>query len=168
MVDMGLITGAVTTLKTAVDIASSLKEINDLTVMRNKVIEMQNLIMSAQGTAVAAQSQMLQMVHEIAELKAQVAKVEEWKATSERYHLVDYGGNTLAYELTEKAANGEPIHRLCPVCFEQRRRSILQFRFKTNAGQQKYACVPCDREFDFGHRQSSSAPAHRTISQGGW
>ncbi|WP_172402045.1 hypothetical protein [Ensifer aridi] len=40
VVDIGMITTAVSTLKTPVDIASTVKEANDLTVMRNKVIEM--------------------------------------------------------------------------------------------------------------------------------
>ncbi|GEC30521.1 hypothetical protein N181_09790 [Sinorhizobium fredii USDA 205] len=149
MVDMGMIAGAVGTLKTALDIAGTVKEMNDLAVIRNKVIEMQNLIMSAQGTAVTAQSQMLEMVHEIAELKAKLAEAEEWKAIADRYQLRDYGNNTLAYELKE-GVDGEPHHRICPVCFEQRRKSILQFRYKTHSSQDKFRCIPCGADFEFG------------------
>lgn len=71
MVDMSMIVGAVGSLKSAVDIAKTVKEINDISVVRDKVIEMQDLILSAQASAVSAQSQLMEMIQENGELKTQ-------------------------------------------------------------------------------------------------
>jgi len=59
LVDLALLTGLAGGLKTAVDIGKTIKEINDLTVIRSKVIEMQDIILGAQSSAMAAQTQTL-------------------------------------------------------------------------------------------------------------
>lgn len=154
MVDLALLTGLAGGLKTAVDIGKTIKEINDITVIRSKVIEMQDLILGAQSSAMAAQTQLFELVQENAELKAKVAAMDDWKVTAARYQLRDYGEGTYAYELKEEAANGEPPHRLCPVCFENGKRSILQFSLKTTGDQDLYKCSPCSADFFFGRRVS--------------
>lgn len=161
MVDLALLTGLAGGLKTAVDIGKTIKEINDLTVIRSKVIEMQDIILGAQSSAMAAQTQLFELLQENSELKAKVAAVDDWKATAARYQLTDYGDATFAYELKEEAANGEPLHRLCPACFESNKRSILQFWGKTSSSRDIYKCGPCDRDYYFGQRVSRP-PRNRT------
>ncbi|WP_292136244.1 hypothetical protein [Mesorhizobium sp.] len=46
MVDLSLVTALVANLKTAIDIGKTVKEINDISQVRDKVIEMQELIKS--------------------------------------------------------------------------------------------------------------------------
>lgn len=152
MVDLALLTGLAGGLKTAVDIGKTIKEINDLTVIRSKVIEMQDIILGAQSSAMAAQTQLFELLQENSELKTKVAAVDDWKATAARYQLKDYGGGTFAYELKAEAANGEPPHKLCPVCFEKGKRSVLQFWGRTAMSQDFYKCVPCSSDYFLGHR----------------
>lgn len=167
MVDLGLVTALVGNLKTAIDIGKTVKEINDISQVRDKVIEMQELILSAQSSAMTAQTQLFEVLHENSELRKAVAAVDEWKSTAARYKLVDYGAGTFAYELRPEAANGEPSHRLCPVCFEQRRRSLLQFQGRTASAQDFYKCSPCGQDYFFGAKQASSFGVSR-VNRSGW
>lgn len=163
MIDMALVTGRMTSLKTAVDIGQTVKEINDLTQVRTKVIEMQGLILAAQSSAMTAQTQLFQVLQENSELKAKVSAVEEWKTIESRYRLVDFGGGTLAFELRPEAANGEPPHRLCPVCFGKQSRSYLQHQGRTASEQDLYRCQPCNQDYVFGVRDDSAWSSRGTV-----
>lgn len=134
-------------IKTAFDIAKGLKDIDDAARRNAAVIELQEKILSAQQ----AQSE---LVDRIRELQTQVASFEKWDTEKERYQLIDFGGNTFAYVLKSDTARGEPLHRICPNCYERRTKSILQFRGKNAFSQDIYFCVACKTEFNFGHRIS--------------
>jgi hypothetical protein len=81
-----------------------------------------------------------------------MAQLEAWEAEKKRYVLTDFGGGTFAYALKNEAANGEPMHRLCPNCYNQGHKSILHFEFVTAVGQEKYLCPNCKTELSFGYR----------------
>lgn len=130
-------------LKTAFDLAKGLKDISDAANRNAAVIELQERILTAQQ----AQSALLE---QIGALEAKVAGFEKWEAEKERYSLTDFGGGTFAYSLKAEAAKGEPYHRICPKCYEQRQKGILQFRLKTSHKQDRYQCSACKSEFDFG------------------
>jgi hypothetical protein len=132
--------------KQILDTASALKDMNDQTVRAAAVIDLQKQILDAQR-------QQFEVLQRNAELEATVAAFEKWNTEAQRYQLKDYGGNTFAWEIRADAANGEPIHRLCPTCFSQRRKSILQFDSRTAFGQDRYECPPCKVPFEFGVRQ---------------
>lgn len=156
MVDLTLVSGIATTLKTAMDIAKTTKEISDMSTVKSKVIEMQDLILTAQSSAMAAQTQLYEILQENAELKRKVSAVDDWKSTASRYSLKDYGGGTFAYELRAEAANGEPQHRLCPACFESGKKSILQFQGRTASQQDYFKCLPCEQDYFLGIINTSS------------
>jgi DNA-directed RNA polymerase subunit M/transcription elongation factor TFIIS len=136
-------------LKVAYDIAKGLKDINDRVALNAAVIELQEKILSAQESAAAAREKMR-------DLEETVLSLQDWRQTSDRYRLVNYGGSTFAYEIVPEQANGEPIHRACPTCFESKRRSVLQFQFKDNTHRDFYKCPSCAGEFRFGEYQSRS------------
>jgi hypothetical protein len=158
VVDLALVSGLVGTLKTAMDIGQTVKEINDLSQVRNKVIEMQGHILNAQSSAMTAQTQLFEVLHENSELKKKVSAAEEWKTTADRYRLVDFGAGTFAYELKEEAAHGEPIHRLCPVCFGKQSRSYLQYQGVTASHQDFFKCLPCGQDYFFGAKHRINEP----------
>jgi hypothetical protein len=140
MVDIG---AGYAALQAALGIAKGLKDINDQVKLNAAIIELQQKILEAQAATTDARQQLQEMEAQLFERKA-------WDATAARYVLKDFGGNTFAYELRQDHANGEPLHRLCPSCFEGRKRGILQFQFRSDNGQDRYECGSCKREFAFG------------------
>jgi len=155
MVDVAAIAGAVSSLKSAIDITKALKDISDANLLQTKVFELTREILSAQASALDAREAQSALMDKIRELEARIAQFDAWETERRRYQLKDYGGNTFAYELRPDAANGEPIHRVCPNCFAKSQREILQFHFQTSDGQHKYQCKACKTEFLFGNRQPS-------------
>jgi ribosomal protein L32 len=130
-------------LKTASEIAKTLIDIDDKVALNELAIKLQTQILTAQEAAISAQGR-------IQELEAVVRASDEWKEQKDRYKLVDYGAGTFAWELRPECSNGEPAHRVCPKCFEKRKRSILQFKNRTYAHQDFFVCNSCETEFFFG------------------
>jgi hypothetical protein len=121
-------------LKKAYEIAKSLKDINDQVALNSAVIELQNQILSAQDAAQTARER-------VADLEARLAELLDWKAIADRYQLKDFGESTFAYELKADKAEGEPAHLICANCFQQRKRSILQYTHGN--GRRYFDCQSC-------------------------
>ncbi len=136
-------------LTAAFEIAKGIKNIDDRVKLNAAVIELQEKILSAQQAATDAKARMQEMAQTI-------ESYEDWKKVAARYRLKDFGASTFAYELIPQHADGEPVHRICPRCFEDRRRSVLQFAFQTSTKQDKYSCPACGTEYLFGHHDTGT------------
>lgn len=163
MVDISMITGMIGSLRAATDIASGLISLRDEAVLRSKVIELQTLILGAQSSAIAAQSALMEDADKIRGLEERISELECWQVEASRYELREYGRETFAYAIRDECRNGEPSHRLCPTCFQSRRKSILQFQHRSAEQQDIYECLPCKKTFFFGQR--IEAPYERILRE---
>ncbi len=150
MVDMSLIAGAVSSLKTASEIVKGLVDVRDQAVFTSKAIELQRIIVDALASAATAQSEQISLVEQIRGLQSEISNFNNWESTATRYHLKDMGGSTFAYELKDGNAEVEPIHLACPRCFEKKTRSVLQFVERNYYQRDKYKCPECQSDFEFG------------------
>src|SRR6516225_5243620 len=150
--------GILSPLKTASGLVQEAIQVRDTVKFGEVIIGLQAQILAAQQGAMSAAERMR-------ELEAQVASFEAWDAEKQRYQLVDFGGGTFAYQLKQDETRGEPMHRLCPTCFEKRQRSILQSRGQNAFRQDMYECLSCGGHFVFGPRHEppsrSALPRHR-------
>jgi hypothetical protein len=141
----GEIIAGLSAAKRAFDIARGLKDISDATQRNEAIIGLQQVILDAQQ----AQTVLLEQV---AELRRQLTTLQSEKDERARYELVDVRGDQrFAYRLKSEAANGEPIHLACPVCFKKGKISILHFRTRAR-GQDWYDCKSCENQMQFGER----------------
>jgi hypothetical protein len=155
MPDIISIAAAIGGLKTAADITKGFLDLKETAAVQGKVIELQGVILNAQSSALAAQSDQLGLLEEVRGLKAKMAELEAWDAQKKRYALTDYGGGTFAYALKPASANGEPLHRICPACYEKGRRSVLQNHGRNAYHQEMASCPACETKFNFEHRQET-------------
>ena len=65
-------------------------------------------------------------------LKQQLADNEKWEQEQTRYVLENVGNGATVYSLDPEKASGQPLHWLCPNCFEDRKKSMLQRTGKTD------------------------------------
>ena len=139
-------------IKTAFDMTKALKDINDAAIRNAAVIDLQEKILSAREAQTA-------LLERIEDLEAQLDTFKTWAAEKQRYQLRDFGGGTFAFELNPQEANGEPMHRLCPTCFEKKQKSILQSRGRDAWKRDMFKCNACGTEFSFGvkHERNLSA-----------
>lgn len=154
VIDIGSMAALVGSLRTAGEITKAMVDLRDAAAVQNKVIELQGIILTAQSSALATQSNQLALLEQIRALEEKLAGIEGWSEEQEKYKLTDYGGGTFAYELDQPAFYGEPPHRICPQCYAEAKKSVLQFCWVTTSGQDHYECHSCKAEFNFGFRRS--------------
>ncbi|KQX98729.1 hypothetical protein ASE23_24105 [Rhizobium sp. Root73] len=155
-VDINVITDAVSTLKTASDLASSAKDVEDFSALKKKLTEMSNLILAAHSAVVSTQAQLMGMMQENFELQSKLSRVEQWEDTAARYLLKDFGGGTYAYELKTELVDSEPHHLVCANCFQTQRKSVLQFSHNTPTQQRLFRCRACSEDFALGFRSEQN------------
>lgn len=96
------------------------------------IIEMQEVVISVTQTAAMVQVNESKLSRRIAELEQEISRLNDWNDEANRYELMNTGdtgqfGYKIAYGVkTESTREGEPKHFLCPNCFENRVRSVLQ------------------------------------------
>lgn len=154
MADMTLIAGTVSSLKAASDIAKALVGIRDATMINEKVIELQRVILAAQSDAFAAQTELFAMHEKVRELEGQIAHIQRWEGEKRRYELRQLPPGAFVYALKADHANGEPMHHICPTCFGNGKKEILQSRGTTN-GIEALHCNACGADI---HHGNFSAP----------
>jgi hypothetical protein len=136
--------GGISSFKAMFDMAKALKDIDNATARNGAVIELQEQILSAQ----AAQTALLDRVRELEE---KVAGFEKWDTEKDKYELKDLGRGALAYMLKPPARGTEPPHVICPNCYENRKRAILQGA-GTNNGIPRYHCLSCKSDILTGRQ----------------
>jgi ribosomal protein L29 len=87
MVDMTMISGTMTALKSASDLAKLMISSHDAGVIRQKAIELQTQILAAQSNALAAQPDQFTALERIRELEKQIADLKTWDTEKKRYEL---------------------------------------------------------------------------------
>ena len=153
---------AISSLKSASEIAKAMLGLRDAGLIQTKTIELQREILSAYSSALNAKEAQSALFERIRDLEAKIVEMETWEREKERYKLTDYGGGTFAYALKEEDEAGEPPHRICAVCFQKKHKSILQFKFMSSIGRDHYECPECSRIFAFGEAKPSEP-----VSRGG-
>jgi hypothetical protein len=136
--------------KSMFDIAKSIKNMDDAIKRNEAVADLWEQIFSAQSRYAAA-------VEQINELEAKLVSFEAWEAEKARYYLRDYGGGTFAYELKGAPPGAEPPHRICPTCYQDRKKGLLQSRGQDAFHREMVKCSSCDREFVLGARVERDA-----------
>jgi DNA-directed RNA polymerase subunit RPC12/RpoP len=124
--DLTVIGGAISGLKTATDIAKGLVGINTTVEVNAKALELQRALLSAYGDALSAKETQSALTDEIRELKRQLSNNEEFAADMKRYKLDTPWPGSVVYALKESMSNGEPAHYLCANCAQRKQKSILQ------------------------------------------
>lgn len=149
--DPASIVSALSSLKAARDVSKALLDLKVETDVQLRVIELQRLILSAQEETLNVQER-------IRTLEAELAKVDRWETKRQRYILGELGEGKFAYRLREQEVGGEPVHWICPNCYEDRRRSILQVVNYTT--YKSYDCQRCGIGIEVGSGNSSTVRAY--------
>lgn len=122
---------AIGALKSASDTAKSLIELRDVSLVREKAIELQSQIISIQNIALNARAQEEALIAKVRDLEKQIAQMKEWGAEKQAYTLTPVASGAFAYTRKPDAQPAEPPHWLCAKCFGNSHKSILQYAGRT-------------------------------------
>ena len=126
MVDMAMISGAMSAFKALRKSANALIAIRDASMLRTKVIELNTQIVTAQESALAIFSDQFALLQRNHDLEKQISDLNAWEGEKQRYELKAVDPGVFAYSLKADASDTEPPHWICAACYQQRKRSILQ------------------------------------------
>ncbi len=148
--DIAIIQGEVTGLKTAYDIAIGMSKLNTLSQVQAKSVELGQIIIAAQTAVFSAYAAQSAMIEEIRSLKEEIARVKAWETQKKRYKLIDpWKCGSIAYALKESMKGSEPPHLICTKCYEDGRKSILN-PLKLDRENVVYSCPACKAQTPTG------------------
>jgi len=144
------ISSLVASSKAAHDIAkgiSSLKSEVDRNESVSKVLE---VLISVQMQALSVNAIAQKLQEEKFELTQKVMEFKKWSETEAQYELKEIAPGILIYAYKKGDDAIEPMHWLCPNCWHDKKKSILQRNYHdSNSGM--YACKKCDTIFEWGN-----------------
>lgn len=126
MPDISAISAALSSFNALKNIAQTMIGLHDTQTLQAKVIDFNSAILDAQTKIFLVNEERTALLERIGDLEKEVANLEAWETTKNRYELKRTDGRGLAWSLKENADNSEPPHQICTKCYEEQKRSILQ------------------------------------------
>ncbi len=121
------IAAAITSAKTALDLAKAAQQLSDLNKVSAAVSEVYAKLMDATAVALVSQEKQSTLSNRVAELEDQLRQVEDFETQLQRYKLYEFAETkALVYALQPGMENDEPLHYLCATCVGDRKKTILQ------------------------------------------
>ena len=121
--------------------------------LNEKITDIQDALLVAQGDSLTAQEMQFKLVARIKEFEHTIAEFEDWETEKKRFTLVNVGssGGVLVHLLRHDAAHDdEPSYYICPRCYQNRVKSILQ-RDRVD-GTMKSVCPECNSNFKIDYQ----------------
>ena len=138
------ISAGLTSLRAALDITKAMIGLRDAEAFRAKSIELQGLILESLDKAIESREAYSTQLDRIRALETEVTNLKDWNAEKKNYELKPSGEGAVAYMLKPDKRGSEPPHWLCPTCFENGKKSHLQFSAKMSGFGSVYRCAGCD------------------------
>lgn len=140
------IAGAFAALKGASDITQGLLSLKTDAAVSAKALELNRIIFEVQQQLIATQTDYAAVVSRERDLKAQIAQLENWAHEKERYQLHELVPGTFVYRVKPAMKGSEPMHDLCPRCYEDGVKSILQ-QAADQGWHRALVCPKCEAVF---------------------
>jgi hypothetical protein len=118
---VGEVIAGLSAIKTALDMVKGLKDIDDATRRNAAIIELQEKILSAQEAQFA-------LTEKVRDLEKEAVDLKTWhQEEKKKYDLKSVARGSYAYVRKEGMEPPEPPHWLCTNCYENGKKSILQY-----------------------------------------
>ncbi len=139
---MDVIVGALGSLKSASDITKGLLGLKIDAEVTAKAIELQGVIADAFAKLITAQTDQATALRRIDQLEAEIRRLKDWAAEKERYELHELTPGGFTYRVKPAMQGSEPAHDLCPNCYQDNIKSILQYSGAAK-WHKTYTCQRC-------------------------
>lgn len=148
---MDAISGALTSLHAAIEIAKVSFDAKVDSKTREKVAEMQMALAEALSSVVQARMD-LQAARDAEHAATQkLLQYEQWADEKQRYQMLPLGPAGVVYALKASLKGDEPAHYLCANCYGSNRKSVIQ-PSSTATGTPHWTCPTCRTALPTGFR----------------
>ena len=157
MVGILEIKAAYDSAKAAFQIAEGISSLKTETAVNAAVIDLQRLVVDAQRGLSAS-------LETIDELEKEIVRLKDWSAEKQRYELADAGEGSFAYKLKEGVEPPEPLHWICPHCYQKGEKAIMKHEDLPVGRCEVLACHPCGYEIVMsGKRMEPNSGSMRQV-----
>ena len=132
----------VTSIKTTIEIVKGLKSYYDAHTITQVQSELLQQLLNIQMGTLTLQEKYSALINEKDELANKLVQFEQWQKTESEYELQEIDSGKYAYSSKNSQQSKNPAHWLCPQCWEDRKKSILQEEHQYD-GQVHYICHRC-------------------------
>jgi rubredoxin len=129
-------TGIATAAKALKGILDTVQDVKTRQVIR----EIQDQLIDLQTQMLTVHAHYQTLAEAKREVEEKLVAYEKWDADAARYELKEIARGFFMYVLKPDQAQGNPIHWLCPNCFQDRKKSIMQ---KVTVDHLDYKCPRC-------------------------
>ena len=106
--------------------------------------EVLEAVTDAYSHALTSQQEQLELIRRVQELEETIAKYDKWETEKERYEHYEVGPGNHVYRLRKECKrDNEPDHFICPSCYEDGRKSILQDNSSPTLNYRRVGCSRC-------------------------
>lgn len=144
--DIGSLNAAINSAKLIAQIVQGLNSLSKDAAVSSEVVKLNSAIFHVQSELFAAQAREASLSDRIKKLEADIVQFEEWEEEKKRYQLSELAPGTFVYRIKPECQGSDPTHCICPQCYQQKRKSILQ-----SAGVKQafpvHVCSACKAEF---------------------
>jgi hypothetical protein len=134
----------ISSLKAIKDISEAMVGLRDAAAFQEKRLELQSKMLEAQSAAFAANEERATLIERVSSLEQDVAHLRAWDSEKQRYELKQWADGAFAYALKETEAGGEPMHAVCPGCYQRGTKSILQSNGEIQVHKHAWNCFAPD------------------------
>lgn len=145
MLDM--IATGLSSLNAARELANAMQGVATANEVASASIKLNAQLLEVQSALFAAQAEIATISSAKRDLEEQVARLHQWAVERERYQLTDAGQGTLVYRLKPSMDGGDPPHDICPRCYEDGIKAILQPYTIPQGRVSVLSCGRCKTEF---------------------
>lgn len=121
------ITTIITGLKTAIDTAISVKKLIKNEDLKDRISNLINMIIGLQQHILSIQSDHQKLLQEKDRTSKELMKLKAWNKEKMNYKLTETCPGVFVYSYQQSNKNTDPQHWLCQKCYNDEKKSILQF-----------------------------------------
>lgn len=135
----------ITGIKTAIDLATTIRDVTKDIELKAKAIELHDSIISLQTNIMSVQTENHSLLEENQLLRKEIIKIEAWEQEKTKYSLLEICPQVFVYASNTTDNDSDPAHWICQNCYNNDTKSILQCSKKTSKGT-FYICHNCNSE----------------------
>lgn len=133
----------ITGIKGTIDIVKGLKSSYDDHAIVQAQTQIREQLLTILSDAIALQEKHSALINEKDELKKKLMEYEQWENTVSEYELKEVVPGKFVYTYKKSQQSTTPMHWLCPNCWNDRKKSILQVIHRTER-EASHKCPRCD------------------------
>jgi Zn finger protein HypA/HybF involved in hydrogenase expression len=136
------INGMINGLKTAAEIVQGLLTLKIDSAVSAKATELNGVISDLRHKLFTIQTDHSTVLSRINALEAEIVRLKNWDEEKKNYELNELARDSFAYRVKPSMQGAEPPHNICPECYQQNVKSILQ-KHVSSGGARAFICPHC-------------------------